>query len=71
VFPTMAESLGEVCALPRRLLWRGLRFCTSKSINVFLLTKGSILFEHTTYIYCMHFIQMEFNASLLHGIVPL
>jgi hypothetical protein len=49
VFPTMVEELGEVCALPRRLLWRGLGFCTSKPINVFLLTKGSILFEHTTY----------------------
>jgi hypothetical protein len=48
VFPTMADALGEVCALTMRLLWRGLGFCTSKSINVFLVTKGSILFEHTT-----------------------
>jgi hypothetical protein len=40
VFPTMAEALGEVCALPGRLLWRGLGFCASKSINVFLSTKG-------------------------------
>jgi hypothetical protein len=39
-----------LCALPRRLLWRGLGFCTSKSTNVFLPTKGSMLFEHTMYL---------------------
>jgi len=30
MFPTMAGLLEEVCALPRRLLWRGLGFQTSK-----------------------------------------
>ena len=30
MFPAMAGPLEEVCALPRRLLWRGLGFQTSK-----------------------------------------
>ena len=33
VFRKMAEALREVCASPRRLLWRGFKFWTSKSIN--------------------------------------
>jgi hypothetical protein len=49
MFPAMAGPLEEVCALPRRLLGRGLGFETSKLIIVFLPTKGPILFEQTTY----------------------
>jgi hypothetical protein len=67
VFPTMAEALGEVCALPRRLLWRGLGFCTSKSINVFLLTKGSTLFEHTTYRYPFIYEDNSFHENCSYG----
>jgi hypothetical protein len=50
MFPAMAGPLEEVCALQRRLLWRGLGFQTSKLIIVFLPTKGPILFEQTSYL---------------------
>jgi len=45
--PAMAGPLEEVCALPRRLLWRGLGFQTSKQIIVFLPTKGPILLNRS------------------------
>ena len=42
---TMAEPLGEVCSVTRRLLRRGLGLQTSRRVNVFFPTKGRILFE--------------------------
>jgi hypothetical protein len=41
-------SAGRSVCITKETTWRELGFCTSKSINVFLPTKGSILFEHTT-----------------------
>ena len=44
---TMAELLGEVCSVTRRLL--RLKSQTSMRVNVFFPAKGRILFEHATY----------------------
>jgi len=40
---TMAEPLGEVCSVTRRLLRRGLGLQTSRRVNVFFPAKGPIL----------------------------
>jgi hypothetical protein len=45
MFRTMAEPLGEVCLVSRRLLRRGLGLQTSRCVNVFFPAKGQILFE--------------------------
>jgi len=47
---TMAEPLGVVCSVIRRLLRRGLGLQTSRRVNVFFPAKGRILFEHPTYL---------------------
>ena len=46
---TMAEPLGEVCSVTRRLLRRGLRLQTSRCVNVFFPAKGRIFFEQASY----------------------
>ena len=46
---TMAEPLGEVCSVTRRLLRRGLGLHTSRRVNVFFSAKGPILFEQPSY----------------------
>jgi hypothetical protein len=46
---TMAEPLGEVCSVTRRLLRRGLGLQTSRHVNIFFLAKGWILFEQPSY----------------------
>ena len=46
---TMAEPLGEVCSVTRRLLRRGLGLQTSRRVNVFFPAKDQILFEQATY----------------------
>jgi hypothetical protein len=53
---TMAELLGEVCSLTRRLLRRGLGLQTSRRINVFFPAKGQIIFEQATYFSGLAFI---------------
>jgi hypothetical protein len=45
----MAEPLGEVCSVTRRLLQRGLELQTSRCVNVFFPAKGQILFEQASY----------------------
>jgi hypothetical protein len=40
---TMAEPLGEVCSVTRRLLRRGLGLQTSRGINVFFPARSQIL----------------------------
>jgi len=45
---TMAEPLGEVCSVTRRLLRRRLGLQTSRRVNVFFPAKGRILFEEAT-----------------------
>jgi len=45
----LAELLGEVCSVTRRLLRRGLGLQTSRRVNVFFLAKGRILFGQPTY----------------------
>jgi hypothetical protein len=55
---TMAEPLGEVCSVTRRLLRRGLELQTSRCVNVFFPAKGRILFEQASYVklpYIRHF----------------
>ena len=47
---TMAEPLGEVCSVTRRLLRRGLGLQTSRRVNVFFPAKGRILFEQASYL---------------------
>ena len=47
---TMAQLLGEVCSVTRRLLRRGLGLQTSRHVNVFFLAKGWILFEQAMYL---------------------
>jgi len=46
---TMAEPLGEVCSVARRLLRRGLGLQTSRHVNVFFPAIGRILFEQAAY----------------------
>ena len=46
---TIAEPLGEVCSVTRRLLRRGLGLQTSRHVNVFFPAKGRILFEQALY----------------------
>jgi len=46
---TMAEPLGEVCSVTRRLLRRGLGLQTFRRVNVFFPAKGQILFEQASY----------------------
>jgi hypothetical protein len=46
---TMAEPLGEVCSVTRRLLRRGLELQASRCVNVFFPAKGQILFEQALY----------------------
>ena len=45
----MAEPLGEVCSVTRRLLRRGLELQTARRVNVFFSAKGWILFEQPYY----------------------
>jgi len=52
----MADPLGEVCSVTRRLLRRGLGFQASRRANVFFLGKGQILFEQAMYKYILSFI---------------
>jgi len=46
---TMAEPLGEVCSVTRRLLRKWLWLQTSRRVNIFFPAKGRILFEQPTY----------------------
>jgi hypothetical protein len=48
---TMAEPLGEVCSVTRRLLRSGLELQTSRCVNVFFPAKGRMLFEQYTKYY--------------------
>ena len=48
---TIAEPLGEMCSVTRRLLRRGLGLQTSRRVNVFFSAKGGILFEKATCMY--------------------
>ena len=45
---TVAEPLGEVRSVTRRLLQRGLGLQTSRRVNVFFPAKGRILFEQAS-----------------------
>jgi hypothetical protein len=47
---TMAEPLGQVCSVTRRLLRRGLELQTSRCVNVFFPAKGRILFEQASHV---------------------
>ena len=46
---TMAEPLGEVCSVTRRLLRRGLVLQISRRVNVFFPAKCPIVFDQATY----------------------
>jgi len=45
---TLAEPLGEVCSVTRKLLRRRLGLHTSRHVNVFFPAKGQILSEQAT-----------------------
>jgi len=63
---TMAEPLGEVCSVTRRLLRRGLGLQTSRCVNVFFPAKGGIFFEQATYMQRINFSYL--GASSLYKI---
>ena len=60
---TMAELLGEVCSVTRRLLRRGLGLQTSGHVNVFFQAKGWILFEQPSYCRDSSWLQWCWTAS--------
>jgi len=53
---TIAEPLGEVCSVTRRLLRKGLGLQTSRRVNAFFPAKGRILFEQPR-IFALYFIK--------------
>jgi len=59
---TMAEPLGEVCSVGRRLLRRGLGLQASRRVNVFFLAKGRILFEQATYCSMYSLLRKEYSV---------
>jgi hypothetical protein len=61
----MAEPLGEVCSVTRRLLQRVFGLQKSRPVNVFFLAKGQILFEQPMYIY-IHVFVKHFYLSFLN-----
>lgn len=49
MLPTVVGLLGEVCAVPRRILSRVLGFRNTGSVTVVFWTESWIVFEHTRY----------------------
>ena len=60
---TMAEPLGEMCSVTRRLLRRGLWLHSSRRVNVFFPDKGRIPFEQAMYYIMLYYIHSFSSLS--------
>jgi len=68
MFPTVSETLGEVCSCGRELCLRQLGLKRRKPYLLHILWSVLILFEQTSYMYFLFYLIEQHPESLLHTV---